>query len=232
MEPRHRPIRSFVRRAGRITDAQKRALGDLWPVYGIDAPDGCLDLPALFGRDEPITLEIGFGDGNVLAQLAASHIERDFVGIEVHEPGVGALLLAVERGGMRNIRVIRDDAMIVLSDWLAPCSIARINLYFPDPWPKKRHHKRRIVQPDFLAYCARALEPGGLLHMATDWEPYAEHMLEVANACPWFDNADSGESYSPRPADRPESKFERRGRKLGHGVWDLLYRRNSAPVSR
>jgi tRNA (guanine-N7-)-methyltransferase len=230
MTDQRRPIRSFVRRAGRLTHAQQRALASLLPVWeiGAPAPGRVLDLDGLLGRAAPRVLEIGFGDGEALAETAAAAPGTDFLGIEVHEPGVGHLLLAIEREGLTNVRVIVHDAVEVLAEWLAPASLDRIQLFFPDPWPKKRHHKRRIVQPGFLADAARALRPGGVLHMATDWAPYAEHMRETADAAPWFDRP-SGNSGS---GGRPETKFERRGRRLGHGVADLLYTRNARPVSR
>jgi tRNA (guanine-N7-)-methyltransferase len=195
-------------------------------LYGVAQPAGTLDLDVLFGRKADRILEIGFGDGQVLSQLATIHPYRDYLGIEVHQPGVGALLLAIDKGQLSNVRVVRDDAADVLTSWLAPNSLSRVNLYFPDPWPKKRHHKRRIVQAGFLEQVARVLVPHGTLHMATDWQPYAEHMLEVANASPWFDNSGEFNTFVPRPEDRPETKFERRGLGLGHGVWDLIYTRN------
>lgn len=225
MERGRRQVRSFVRRAGRVTAAQTRALNDLWPVYGVEPPDGSLDLDRLFHRQAPRICEIGFGNGEALAALAAARPETDFLGIEVHEPGIGHLLLAIEREHLANIRLIRHDAVEVLRDWLPPGCLNRLHLFFPDPWPKKRHHKRRIVQPDFLQRVARALRPGGVLHMATDWEPYAEHMLELADASDELRNLAGAGHFSPRPRERPETKFERRGRRLGHGVWDLLYER-------
>jgi tRNA (guanine-N7-)-methyltransferase len=241
MTDHRRPIRSFVRRSGRLTHAQQRALGSLLPRWEIraPAPGHVLDLDEYFGRDAPRVLEIGFGDGEALAETAAATPGTDFLGIEVHEPGVGHLLLAVEREGLTNVRVIVHDAVEVLADWLAPASLDRIRLFFPDPWPKKRHHKRRIVQPGFLADAGRALRPGGTLHMATDWAPYAEHMRETADAAPWFDRTSvapgSGNEAGPGgdrgPERRPETKFERRGRRLGHGVADLLYTRNDRPVT-
>lgn len=225
MESRGRQVRSFVRRAGRITAAQSRALREFWPVFGIELPREPLDLDEVFGRSAPRICEVGFGDGQALATLAAKHPEMDFLGIEVHEPGVGRLLLTIEKQGLTNIRVIRHDAVEVLRDWLTPACLDRLHLFFPDPWPKKRHHKRRIVQQDFLALAARVLKPGAMLHMATDWENYADHMLELTDGCPRFRNLAGPGHFSERPAERPETKFERRGRRLGHQVRDLLYRR-------
>ncbi|MGI9264694.1 MAG: tRNA (guanosine(46)-N7)-methyltransferase TrmB [Gammaproteobacteria bacterium] len=225
MDKPHRQIRSFVRRTGRITPAQRQAIESLWPQYGVGKPTGLLDLDSLFGRSAERVLEIGFGNGEVLASLALSHRDKDYLGIEVHEPGVGALLQAIDKCQLSNVRIIHDDAADVVSNWLAPASIHRVNLYFPDPWPKKRHHKRRIVQHGFVGELARVLIPGGILHMATDWAPYAEHMLEVGNSSDCFTNLSETDGILPRPDDRPETKFERRGQRLGHDVADLLFRR-------
>jgi len=225
MEPRRRQVRSFVRRAGRTTAAQSRALDELWPIYGIESPGGVLDLDAVFGRDAPRVCEVGFGNGEALAALAHDRPDMDFLGIEVHEPGVGHLLLAIEKAGLSNVRIARHDAVEVLGDWLPAACLDRVHLYFPDPWPKKRHHKRRIVKPAFLATLARVLRPGGVLHMATDWEPYAEQMLAVAGESHAFRNLAGPGEYSCRPPERPETRFERRGRRLGHSVRDLLFER-------
>jgi len=211
-------VRSFVRRAGRVTAGQQRALAELWPRFGVPKPEAPLDLDQLFGRDAPRVMEIGFGDGEVLLSMAARYPEQDFLGVEVHEPGVGHCLLGVEEAGLQNVRLIREDAMVVLQDWLAPACLDRVNLFFPDPWPKKRHHKRRLVQPAFLALVAVRLKPGGLLHMATDWAPYAEHIDEVMAASADFVPLSGG-------GDRPPTKFERRGERLGHEIRDLRYRR-------
>ncbi len=225
MQPRRRQVRSFVRRAGRTTAAQSRALHDLWPVYGIEPPGRPLDLDVLFGRSAPRVCEVGFGNGEALATLAHARRDVDFLGIEVHEPGIGHLLLAIEKTDLSNIRIARQDAVEVIAEWLPAASLDRLHLYFPDPWPKKRHHKRRIVQPAFLDLVARALKPGGILHMATDWGPYAERMLEVAGGSAAFRNVAGPGAYAPRPPERPETRFERRGRRLGHEVRDLLFQR-------
>ena len=228
MTEHRRTVRSFVRRGGRLTAAQADAIDTLLPRWGVPPPAAgeTLALDEIFGRVAPRVLEIGFGDGESLATMAAAEPESDFLGIEVHEPGVGHLLLALRRLGLENDRVSRHDAVEVLTG-LPGAAFDRVQLFFPDPWPKKRHHKRRIVQPPFLDAVARILRPGGVLHMATDWAPYAEHMREVAAASPWFlPDPETG------PGARPETKFERRGRRLGHGVEDLRYRRNDAPVSR
>jgi tRNA (guanine-N7-)-methyltransferase len=223
--PPRRAIRSFVVRAGRMTVAQERAWAELWPRFGLESSDAPLDLVAAFGRDAPRTLEIGFGNGESLVALATEHAERDFLGIEVHRPGVGHLLLRIEEIGLRNLRVVCRDAVEVLQHCLAEASLDEVLLYFPDPWPKKRHHKRRIVQPDFVSLVASRLRPGGVLRMATDWQPYAEHMLAVAGTCEALRNDSASGDYVARPDSRPVTRFERRGQRLGHGVWDLAFRR-------
>ena len=223
--PPHRPIRSFVAR-GRRTAAQQRALDDLAPRYEIPATDAPLDLDALFGRHAPRCVEIGFGNGDNLLALAAAHPERDFLGIEVHAPGVGRTLLEIHRLGLANVRVSRRDEVEVLSAQLPPQSVDELLILFPDPWHKKRHHKRRLIQPAFTDLVARVLKPGGRLHLATDWEPYAQHMLEVLAAhADFVSEAPAGASFVPRPASRPLTRFERRGARLGHRVFDLAYRR-------
>ena len=219
-----RTVRSYVRREGRLTRSQARALEALWPRWGVE-PEGLLDLDALFGRSAPRTLEIGFGNGESLATMAQAAPEQDFLGIEVHRPGVGHLLLRIEALGLTNVRIICQDAVEVLQRHIADEALDRVLLFFPDPWPKKRHHKRRILQPEFVALVARKLRPGGIFHMATDWEDYARQMLETMEASQQFENTAGPGRFSPRPADRPETKFERRGRGLGHGVWDLVYRK-------
>jgi tRNA (guanine-N7-)-methyltransferase len=221
----HRTVRSFVRRGGRLTASQARALDTLWPRFGVAPPTAPLDLDELFGRHAPRTLEIGFGNGENLAELARRHPERDYLGVEVHDPGVGHLLLCIEREGLGNIRIARHDAVEVVTGWLPPASIDETLIFFPDPWPKKRHHKRRLVQPGFLDRLARVMASGARLHLATDWAPYAEQMLEVCDFSRHFRNAVPGGGYAARPPTRPVTKFERRGLKLGHEVYDLLYRR-------
>jgi tRNA (guanine-N7-)-methyltransferase len=225
-----RRIRSFVVRAGRMTDAQRLALERLWPRYGIDLPAAgaaarLLDLDAAFGRSAPRLLEIGFGNGETLAALAAAHPERDHLGIEVHRPGVGHLLRLAERQALTNLRVICHDAADVLEFHLGPASLDEVLILFADPWHKKRHHKRRLIQPPFVALLASRLRPGGRLHLATDWQPYAEQMLEVLEASQEFANEAAGGGFVPRPPWRLPTRFEQRGVRLGHGVWDLSYRR-------
>lgn len=227
-EKHKRTIRSFVRRAGRITVSQQRALDELWPAYGISYEPALLSFPDLFGRDAPIVLEIGFGNGETLVAQAAASPEHDFVGIEVHEPGIGHCLLQAEEAGIGNLRLINHDAIEVLKHQVPAASLTRLNLYFPDPWPKKRHHKRRLLQAPFVELAARRLAAGGVFHAATDWAPYAEQMLEVLEACPLLENSAGPGAYAPRPDYRPLTKFERRGVALGHAVFDLLYRRRAS----
>jgi tRNA (guanine-N7-)-methyltransferase len=220
-----RTIRSFVQRAGRITRAQERALAELWPQFGIEFAPVVLDLDTMFGRRARRVLEIGIGDGETLLELARRQPGADFLGIEVHRPGIGHCLLGIESAALGNIRLISHDAVEVLERQLADASLDEVLLYFPDPWPKKRHHKRRIVQPAFAELVARKLKPGGVFRLATDWAPYAEHMLEVLQQDPSFANASPAGDYVPRPESRPQTKFERRGERLGHEVFDLEFRR-------
>lgn len=222
--PLLRTIRSFVRREGRLTRAQEQALTRLWPRYGMD-PGQRLDLDAAFGRRAARTLEIGFGNGESLADMAMREPDVDFIGIDVHRPGVGHLLLELERRDLPNVRVICSDAVEVLAGSLPDAALERVLLWFPDPWPKKRHHKRRLVQPGFIELLARNMKAGGVLHLATDWEDYARHMLAVMAGAAAFRNCAGSGDYSPRPAYRPVTRFEERGRRLGHGVWDLLFER-------
>jgi tRNA (guanine-N7-)-methyltransferase len=220
-----RAIRSFVTRAGRITDAQVRALDALWPKYGVDGGDTLLDFNVLFGRHAPRTVEIGFGNGENLSRMAAGHPERDYLGIEVHRPGVGRLLLALEEGHLGNVRVICHDAVEVLERQIPRESLDEVVLLFPDPWPKKRHHKRRLVQGAFVELVTERLRPAGVLRMATDWQPYAQEMLAVLTANPRLRNLATDGTYVPRPAERAATRFEKRGERLGHDVWDLAFRR-------
>lgn len=217
-----RRIRSFVRRQGRITEGQNQALETLWPRYGLDSA-----LPfepaAAFGRKAPLILEIGFGNGESLAAMAAAAPERDFLGVEVHRPGVGHLLLRARELDLRNLRVYCADATDILREKIAPGSLAGIQVFFPDPWPKKRHHKRRLVNSEFARLAAERLAPGGVLHCATDWAPYAEWMLEALERCDALRNLAGAGRFAERPAHRPQTKFETRGARLGHGVWDLLF---------
>jgi tRNA (guanine-N7-)-methyltransferase len=215
-----RTIRSFVLRAGRITSAQQQALDTLWPRYGIEPVDAPLDFAKLFARDAPVVLEIGFGNGESLAAMAEQNPGHNFLGIEVHRPGVGHLLQLIHAGRLENIRLICADAVEILSKNIPEASLDVINLFFPDPWPKKRHHKRRIVQSGFVELMARKLKPGGLFHFATDWRDYMEHVAAVMPHSTEFMQVEID-----RALPRPGTKFQRRGEKLGHGVWDLIYRR-------
>ncbi|MEQ1437982.1 tRNA (guanosine(46)-N7)-methyltransferase TrmB [Fontimonas sp. SYSU GA230001] len=222
---RRREIRSFVRREGRMTEGQQRALAALWPRYGVEKPDAPLDPARLFGRSAPLVFEIGFGMGDHLFSRVVDEPERDFFGVEVHRPGVGRLLSRAQAAGCGNLRVACADAVEVLRDWLPERSLDEIVIQFPDPWQKKRHHKRRLIQPEFARLAASRLKSGGLLSLATDWAEYAEHMLAVLNAEPALRNEAADGRYVPRPATRLKTKFELRGERLGHAVFDLAYRR-------
>jgi tRNA (guanine-N7-)-methyltransferase len=221
--PRRTAIRSFVLRPGRIGPGQQRALAELAPRYVLPFASAALDFDALFGRRAPRVLEIGFGMGDATAAVAAAQPQSDFLAIEVHPPGVGALLQRIEERRLTNLRIVQHDAVEVLEQMVPPASLAGVHIWFPDPWPKKRHHKRRLIQPAFLAQLVRHIAPGGYLHCATDWEPYAAQMLEVLSAETGLVNCAAG--YAPRPDWRPLTKFENRGLQLGHGVWDLLFSR-------
>ena len=212
-----------MRRAGRMTASQQRALDKLWPDFGIAFSHEPLQLDEAFRRSAQRVLEIGFGNGETLVRQAADDPARDYLGIEVHDPGIGHCLIAARDAGISNLRLIAHDAIEVLAQQIPALSLQRINLYFPDPWPKKRHHKRRIVQPDFLALCADRLESGGSLHIATDWANYAEHIDEMLTASPDFDCAERREHSGDQPLDRPQTKFERRGLKKGHRIWDWRF---------
>ena len=222
-EDARRPVRSFVLRQGRMSPAQQRALDHLLPRHGLPFARAPLDWQHVFGRAAPVVLEIGFGMGETTAEIAAAHPERDFVGIEVHAPGVGSLLREVDRRGLANVRVIRHDAVEVVGAMLPMGSLAGIHVFFPDPWPKKRHHKRRLLKPEFVHALALRLVPGGYLHVATDWSDYANEMLATLGAERLLANTVQG--FAPRPESRPQTKFERRGTRLGHAVFDLVFTR-------
>jgi tRNA (guanine-N7-)-methyltransferase len=221
-----RSIRSFVTRSGRITGAQERALEALWPKYGVEFATQPLEPGALFGREAPLSIEIGFGNGENLLALACAHPARNFLGIEVHRPGVGRLLLGLEERQLRNARVICHDAVEVLERQIAPESVDELLILFPDPWPKKRHHKRRLIQRPFAELLSSRLAPGGLLRLATDWQPYALQMLETLAPIPGLTNLAADGAFVPRPPERAPTRFERRGERLGHQVWDLAFRRS------
>ncbi len=220
-----RGIRSFVLRGGRTTEAQQRALSLLWPKYGCEFSQHPLDLDALFARRAPRILEIGFGNGGNLAALAQAHPERDYLGVEVHRAGIGRLLLSVETAALTNVRLICHDAVEVLAEQVPADSLDEIVILFPDPWPKKRHHKRRLIQPSFVDLAASRLKRHGTLRLATDWEPYAQQMLEVLAACPILENLAADHAFADRSAERVPTRFEQRGTRLGHGVRDLTFRR-------
>lgn len=219
------PIRSYVRREGRITPAQRRALVELWPMYGIEFSDNKLVFERVFGRDLPTILEIGFGDGGALAGMAADNPQCNFLGVEVYRPGVGSLLRQLEQNGITNVRVIAHDAAPVLRDMIEKDSLAKLLLFFPDPWPKKRHHKRRLLQAAFLHTAIERLEPGGHIHVATDWKDYALHTLALFSNEPRLRNTAEGKGFAARPAYRPQTKYERRGITRGHEVWDIVFQR-------
>ncbi len=216
-------IRSFVHRRAHITPGQKEALDRLLPLWSIPYRTAPLDMEKAFGRVAPTVLEIGFGMGETTLKIAETRPDDNFLGVEVFNAGVGALLKRIDESGQQNIRIIQHDAVEVVRDMIAPDTLAGVHVYFPDPWPKKRHHKRRLIQPDFVALLASRIAPGGYIHCATDWENYAEQMLEVLSGEPSLIN--SAEGYAPRPDFRPQTKFETRGLRLGHGVWDLIFKR-------
>jgi tRNA (guanine-N7-)-methyltransferase len=220
-----RSVRSYVMRAGRTTDAQQRALEQYWPRFGVEFAPMLLDLDALFGRSAPRTLEIGFGNGDHLLERALAAPERDFLGIEVHRPGIGHLLLAASKAEASNLRLIAHDAVEVLQCQIAPDSLDELQLLFPDPWPKARHHKRRIVQPAFASLVASRLKSGGRFHLATDWEPYAQDMLSLLRGCETLSNCMPHGGFSDRVMARSATRFERRGERLGHTVRELLFTR-------
>ena len=221
-----RAIRSYVLRQGRITAGQERAFADHWPRYGLEVDDALrLDAPALFNDARDLILEIGFGNGDSLVQMAAAAPQAGYIGIEVHRPGVGHAMLAAAAAGIDNLRLIRHDAVAILRDHVADGTLARVQIYFPDPWPKARHHKRRIVQQPFTDLIWHKLRAGGEIHCATDWAAYAEWMRDVFAGDPKWHNLGNADGYAPRPDWRPQTKFERRGERLGHGVRDLRYRK-------
>lgn len=220
-----REIKSFVMRAGRMTPGQQRGLDEGLPKFGLKISDGAINPAQVFERQAPCTLEIGFGMGHSLVEMAAAAPEQDFIGIEVHRPGVGSLLSGLLSQNLSNVRVYQEDAIEVLKQCIPDASLDRLLLFFPDPWHKARHHKRRIVQSEFAQLVRSKLKVGGVFHMATDWEPYAEYMLEVMQVAAGYQNLSSSGNWVERPAERPVTKFERRGHKLGHGVWDLKFQR-------
>ena len=220
---RHRHIRSFVKREGKLTKGQENAINEMWPSLGIELEHGPIDFDKLFDRTAPTILEIGFGNGLSLAEMAENHPQTNFFGVEVHTPGVGSCLVQVKKRGLTNVRLSMDDAVEVVKQQIADASLERIQIFFPDPWHKKRHHKRRLIQPEFVKALLLKLKPGGHLHVATDWQNYAEHILEVLSAEPALDN--TAKDYADKPDYRPQTKYETRGERLGHGVWDIIFSR-------
>jgi tRNA (guanine-N7-)-methyltransferase len=223
MSEQHRHIRSYVLRQGRVSNAQRRAHETLLPRFGIEYAATPLDFDRVFGRSARRVLEIGFGMGETTAAIAAAHPDADYLALEVHTPGVGSLLKQLEEQSITNVRIVQHDAVEVLDHMVPPASLDGAHIFFPDPWPKKRHHKRRLIQPPLVKLLASRLKPGGYVHAATDWEEYAQQILEVFGAEPLLENA--AEGYAPRPDYRPLTKFEQRGLRLGHGVWDIVFRR-------
>jgi len=220
-----RKVRSFVKREGRLTKGQAKALEDFWPVMGLNHQDGVIDPPNLFANEHPVVLEIGFGMGKSLVEMAKNAPELNFIGIEVHKPGVGACISLAQEVGVENLKVYEHDAIEILADCIAEKSLTTVQLFFPDPWHKKKHHKRRIVSPEFVEAIRNKLKIGGVFHMATDWENYAECMLEDMQSAQGYKNVSESNDYVPRPDSRPLTKFENRGQRLGHGVWDLQFER-------
>jgi tRNA (guanine-N7-)-methyltransferase len=219
----HPPIRSYVLRQGRFSRGQQRAYAELLPRFGIPYAPREIDFDATFGSQAPVVAEIGFGMGETTARIARENPATHYLAIEVHAPGVGSLARQLNESGLENVRIVQHDAVEVLRDMVPAESLAAIHVFFPDPWPKKRHHKRRLIQPAFASLAASRLAPGGMLHVATDWQEYAEHVLGVLLATDGLEN--TAEGFAPRPSTRPETKFERRGVKLGHGVWDIVFRK-------
>ncbi len=220
---KQRRIKSYVLRSGRMTSGQQRGWKEVWPKCGLSTEQGLLDAKAVFKRDLPLVLEIGFGMGHSLITMAKNEPEKNFIGVDVHRPGVGSLLNSVNKAQLMNIRVYCDDAVEVLKQSIADKTLARIQIYFPDPWHKKKHNKRRLIQPEFINLLNQKLEPGGILHMATDWKHYAEHMMEVMSSATGWNNMAGENQFSPTPSFRPLTKFEKRGQCLGHSVWDLVF---------
>lgn len=221
--PVKRPVKSYVKRQGRITSGQKRALNNHLTTFGLDHQLGVFDYQAIFSRNAEVAMEIGFGNGDALIEMAKNHPDMDFIGVDVHEPGVGRLLSSLKEQQLQNVRVVMHDAVEVLQNNIPDKSLARVMIFFPDPWPKRRHHKRRLIQPEFVDVVVSKLKPCGVLHCATDWEDYAGQMLKVLMMNEYLINTSEDDTFVDKPPFRPETKFEQRGKNLGHGVWDLIF---------
>ena len=225
---RRRPVRSYVLRKGRLTEGQRRALRELWPRYGVEPGGEPLDFKTVFGNDRPVIMEIGFGNGAATWRMARERPDENYLGVEVHRPGVGHLLLKIEEHDLENVRIACEDAVDLLRERVPDNGLDGVRIFFPDPWHKKRHHKRRLVQAPFVELLARRMKPGAVLHIATDWAPYAEQMVEVLDGATDFESLSPAGDFSPRPQWRPPTRYEQRGERLGHDVFDLLYRRVEA----
>lgn len=225
-EQHRREIKSYVVRGGRLTPSQQKAMEQYWPLCGLERQNGRLDTTAVFGNKQPLVFEIGFGMGESLVQMAKAHPHQNYIGVDVHPPGIGTILRSIAEHQLKNVRVYQDDAKLILSECIPDKSLDRVQIYFPDPWHKKRHHKRRLIQPEFMGQLLPKLKPGGIIHLATDWQDYAEQMLEVLSAIPDLENCAGAGNYSTEH-ERPITKFEMRGERLGHGVWDLLFKKIS-----
>jgi len=221
---KHRPMRSYVVRGGRLTGSQQDAMENLWPEYGIDQNQGLIKREEVFGRRAELVFEIGFGMGDSLVAMAGQYPDRDYIGVDVHPPGIGTLLRLIDEEDLTNIRVVQDDAKLVLQESIADNSLERVQIFFPDPWHKKRHHKRRLIQAEFIQSLLPKVKTGGEIHLATDWENYAEQMMEVLSAEKKIENIFGLEKFATK-SDRPVTKFQRRGVRLGHGVWDLVFKK-------
>lgn len=223
---KRRAIKSYVVRSGRLTHSQEKALKTLWPVYGLSRDMGPLNVEETFSNNQPLVLEIGFGMGDSLAQMAQKNPQKNYIGVEVHPPGVGNLLRRLNEYELNNVRIYQDDAKLILQDCIADNSLEVVQIFFPDPWHKKRHHKRRLIQSEFIAQLLPKIKAGGLIHLATDWENYAEQMMQVLSECQALENS-AGDNNFATQAQRPQTKFQRRGEKLGHGVWDLIFKKRA-----
>ena len=224
-ETKHlRPIKTYVVRGGRLTGSQQKAINELWSLYGLDKEQGVINSAEVFGNDNPLVFEIGFGMGDSLVQMGKEHPQQNFIGVDVHPPGIGNLLKKVTEERVTNIRVFQDDAKEILQECIADNSLATVQIFFPDPWHKKRHHKRRLIQTGFMEELLPKIKKHGVIHLATDWQNYAEQMMEVLSECKQLKNQFGANNFATKH-DRPTTKFQRRGERLGHGVWDLVFKK-------